>query len=99
MVESLISIDDAARLLAIGGRAPSRRSIYRWAQSGYGARGLRLRTVRVSARLYTSPAWVDDFNRARMVIGETPEPVRKPAPRTRSAQRRAAVKQAERLGV
>jgi len=51
-----LSIADAAK------RMPGRvtvSTVWRWATDGY--RGVRLRTQRVGWRLWTTPAWVDEF--------------------------------------
>lgn len=51
-----LSIADAAA------RMPGRvtvSTVWRWTTAGY--RGVRLRTQRVGWRLWTTPAWVDEF--------------------------------------
>lgn len=81
-----LSIADAAR------RMPGRMAVatvWRWTAEGY--HGVRLRTTRVGRRIWTTPAWVDEFLTAIEQVNDPAAPRTAP-PRTTPAKPRMSVR-------
>jgi hypothetical protein len=76
-----------ARALLPGGRA-NISTLWRWALQGW--RGVKLQYVRVGRTVYTTPAWLEQFQRDCAALDQpsTSTPPQRRAPARRSPSRR-----------
>lgn len=90
----------------IRGRARARVSravVNRWATRGYAPRGwigerLKLATLLIGSTRYTMPAWLEEFDRRRVAMGQ-PSAEKMPTECQASASHRRAVDRLTKAGV
>lgn len=89
--EPLIPLDAAAeQFKRVHGRAPSARTVRRWALHGLG--GVRLRSVRIGKANFTTESAIGEFVDALWAMQNAPAP--SPAPRGRPRASTAAAERA-----
>lgn len=71
--------------------APSRQTVWRWATRGVASPGgpIRLRTITVGRRRFTTPAWVEAFVAACTEAGSLPARTASTPPARRQRHREA----------
>lgn len=100
-----ISLAQAAELLAVAGKRPHIKTIYRWASPKRGYRCRRtgvcvvLQTVPLGNETLTTRKWVEAFRQAQLRAGEVEQKKKEVTSRSRKASQRRATEFLDRQGV